>query len=232
MTEMKDSGIEWLGDIPSHWKIIKFKFIADIYNGNSISDSEKDTYTLKTNIPYIATKDVGLEFGIVDYENGLWVPQNSNFKIAPKGATLLCIEGGSAGKKKAFITRDVAFVNKLCAFVSKKFDNKFLFHFVNSSTFNFQFDKNLSGLIGGVSLGSIKNFFAIFPPLDEQKKIAAFLDKKCTAIDSALDAAKKLVEKLREYKKSLITETVTKGLSPSAEMQDSGIEWLGLKISL
>ncbi|MDD5793025.1 MAG: restriction endonuclease subunit S, partial [Erysipelotrichaceae bacterium] len=103
--------------IPSDWVLSKLKYQCKMYNGDSISDSDKEKYTIKTEIPYIATKDVNLRLCTANYENGLYVPVDSKFKIAPAGSILVCIEGGSAGKKKALLEKDVAFVNKLCAFV-------------------------------------------------------------------------------------------------------------------
>ncbi len=227
MIETKDSGINRIGEIPKHWKFISVQYLSKIYNGNSISDEEKDNYTVERNIPYIATKDVSLDYCVANYENGLFVPENSKFRIAPAGSTLLCIEGGSAGRKKAYLTRNVAFVNKLCAFVPKDVNGKFLFYAICSPIFKLQFDRQLTGIIGGVSPNTIKKFKIPVPPIDEQKAISDFLDKECGKIDEIISGVKNQIEILKEYKKSLITETVTKGLNPTAEMKDSGINRIG-----
>ena len=78
-----------------------------------------------------------------------------------------------------------------------------------------------------ISMGQIQGFKIPFISDKEQQKIADYLDKRCEKIDTAIDNQKQIIEKLKEYKQSLITETVTKGLTPNAKMKDSGIEWIG-----
>ena len=109
------------------YKTTKLKFIANIYNGNSIPDEKKDSYIGKK-IPYIPTKEINVKDQRINYSNGLSVNDDDGFKIAKKDSTLLCIEGGSAGKKIGYLDRDVAFVNKLCCFEPLKVDSKFLFY--------------------------------------------------------------------------------------------------------
>ncbi|WP_236843011.1 restriction endonuclease subunit S [Campylobacter lanienae] len=229
--EFKDSGIPWIGEIPKHWEISKIKYVANLFTGNSISDSQKDNFTNSENsLPYIATKDIELDTNLVNYKNGMYIPKlNSSFKIAPKNSILLCIEGGSAGRKISFINKDVCFVNKLCCFVAKPdFLKKFLYYYCQNPSFISEFKLNLIGLIGGVSINSIKNFKIPLPPLNEQKEIAEFLDKKCEIIDKRLSNLERKIKSLKEYKKSLISECVTKGLNPkNIEFKDSGIPWIG-----
>ena len=94
----------WYSSLPVGWSVKKFKYVASLYTGNSIRDSEKDNYTDKRDArPYIATKHIEADNNKIDYENGLYVKYNdTSFRIAKRGSTLMCIEGGSAGKKRAF----------------------------------------------------------------------------------------------------------------------------------
>ena len=85
----------------------------------------------------------------------------------------------------------------------------------------------MSGLIGGVSISTIRNFFTTFPSLEEQTQIAAFLDYKTNLIDATIEKKKRLIELLKEKRQAVINEAVTKGLNPNAKMKDSGVEWLG-----
>ena len=106
---------------------VKLKRFISIYTGNSISDGEKDNFTVQNEktIPYISTKDIDSNTNKVDYFNDMYidVTKNTKFKIANKGDILLCVEGGSAGKKIAKLDYDVCFVNKLCCFkCNEKFD--------------------------------------------------------------------------------------------------------------
>ena len=230
MRAMKNSGIEWLGKIPESWGIKELKYACEIYTGDSIKDDEKDLYTDPENaIPYISTKDIDLDTRRIDYENGLYIPvTNKKFKLAPKHSFLLCIEGGSAGKKIAFTDRDVNFVNKLCCFKSNKnTDSKFMYFYCQSDAFLSDFYLNMTGLIGGVSQNILKSIRIATPSITEQKAIADYLDHECAKIDNAVEKQRIMIEKLKEYKKSVITEAVTNGLNPDVKMKDSGIEWIG-----
>ena len=227
--EIKDSGVEWIGEIPKDWEVSKIKRIARIYTGNSIKDNEKENYTnYENSIPYIPTKAIDVNNSVIDYNNGLYIPLDDiNFKIAKKGSILVCIEGGSAGKKIAYLNQDVCFVNKLCCFESINFNNKYLYYYIKSPAFSNEFSLHISGLIGGVSQGEIKEFSIAIPSLLEQQKIANFLDEKVGEIDRLIDNAKKSIEEYKKYKQSVITEAVTKGLDSNVEMKYSGIEWIG-----
>lgn len=228
MYEMKESGIEWIGQIPKHWEVRKVKYITKIYTGNSISDKDKSKYNDDyLALSYISTKHIDLFTSSISYKTDIYTKiEDNKFKVAYANSILLCIEGGSAGKKVGYTNRNVSFVNKLCCFYPYQ-QNKFLFYYIKSPAFIDEFTRKISGLIGGVSIAILKNFSISFPPLDEQKKIADFLDNKVTEIDNLIDDTKKLIDKYKEYKQSLITETVTKGLHSNVEMKDSGIEWIG-----
>ncbi len=226
----KDSGIEWIGEIPQGWSISKIKHCCSIYTGNSISDDEKNNYVYKDNsIPYIATKDIEAETNKINYDNGLYIPIDSKaFNIAPKNSILLCIEGGSAGRKISYTEQDVCFVNKLCCFNHNMLNNsKFLYYILQSDMFLTDFNLKMTGLIGGVSQSAIKNIILAVPKFEEQKQIANYLDKKCEKIDRVVEIQKGIIERLKEYKQSVITEAVTKGLDKSVPLKDSGIEWIG-----
>lgn len=226
MREMKDSGVEWIGEIPEDWEICRFKNVAELYTGNSIKDEEKEQYEDSVDArPYIATKDIDITFGNVNYTNGLFVKLDDySFKIAPRNSTLMCIEGGSAGRKKAKLSNDVAFVNKLCCFFSNKVDNTFLYYFLCSPNYEKEFTNNMSGLIGGVSVSVLKNISFLLPPPEHQHRIADYLDNKCAKIDAIITREQAVIEKLKAYKLSVITEAVTKGLNPDVPMKDSGID--------
>lgn len=226
---MKNSGIQWIGDIPQDWNVRKLKYCILLYTGNSIKDNEKDNYSNNINAnPYIATKDIDYPTLNINYENGMYTKcDDKTFKIAPKDSILLCIEGGSAGKKIAYLNRNVSFVNKLCCLNPININSKYLYYYVQSPSFNEEFNNNISGLIGGVSVGKLSNFNISFPSLEEQQRIANYLDEKCSKIDETIEKEKAIIEKLKEYKQSLITETVTKGLNPNVPLKDSGIDWIG-----
>ncbi|EMC49357.1 restriction endonuclease subunit S [Streptococcus mutans] len=228
---MKDSGVEWIGEIPESWEVARFKDIANLYTGNSISSDDKSKYIINkgNTYPYVATKDILLGSNTVDYSDVLYIPsENTTFKIAVADSVLMCVEGGSAGKKKTYLTQTVTFVNKLCCFAPTNIEGKYLFYILSSKGFEEEFNKYLSGLISGVSISILKNVYLTYPKDKfQQQKIVDILDDKIGRIDQIISETQQSIEELKKYKQSVITEAVTKGLDKKAKMKDSGIEWIG-----
>ena len=165
--------------LPQHWLLANLSDVADIYIGDSISESDKQNKysSISDGIDYIATKDVGFDH-VVAYNNGVKIPHsNDQFRRANKGDTLLCIEGGSAGRKIAIIDKEVCFGNKLCAFHTQVLDKKYLYYFLQSPLFLSVFKDKLSGIISGVNLNKIKKILIPIPPLEEQREMAEKLEK-------------------------------------------------------
>lgn len=206
----------------------KLKNYCNIYTGNSISDSNKDNYNFVDGaIPYISTKDIDLKTSEIDYSNGMFVKEDiDKFKIAPKNSTLLCIEGGSAGKKIGYLKEDVCFVNKLCCFSNFKGNSRFLYYYLQSDNFLSIFNLNMTGLIGGVSQSIIKNILVDFPNQNKQTKIADYLDEKCSKIDKVIKDNKKEIELLEEYKKSAISKFIKIGLRKE-KLKETNIPYIG-----
>lgn len=231
MKNFKDSGIEWLGEIPGRWEVVKIKFLTIFYTGDSIKDSEKHKYCFSNNsIPYIATKDIDINTNTINYNNGMFIEKNNaNFKRAYENSILLCLEGANAGKKIAFLNKEVCFINKLCYInsISEKLISKFLFYFFQSVFFKNTFLSNIKGLIGGVTTEQLGNFYMLLPSLKEQEQIVNFLDEKCEKIKNFIEKKEKLISLLKEQKQALINETITKGLDKNVNFKDSSIEWLG-----
>jgi type I restriction enzyme, S subunit len=232
MSQIKDSGIGWIGEIPEEWNIKKFKYIAKLYTGNSISDEEKYLYESNVNelsYPYVSTKDVNLNTKTVNYDSGMRIDMNNRkFRIANPGDTILCIEGGSAGKKMAQINQKICFVNKLCAMHAEKdILDDWINLYVQSDSFAKEFSLNMSGMIGGVSLFDLKNFSIVVPPLNEQKLISKFLKEKTSKLDEAIKSAKNEIDLLNQLKRNIIRKTVTKGLEQNPNLKYSGVDWIG-----
>ena len=226
----KDSGIAWIGEIPGEWEVCRLKDTSSLYTGNSIKDEKKDYYEDKNDArPYIATKDIDATYMTANYENGLYIKHaDNNFRIAPPFSSLMCIEGGSAGRKKTFIDREVSFVNKLCCFAPLKgVLGKYIYYFLCSPNFEDIFNSKITGLIGGVNIPTLKNIECLLPPLSVQQSISFFLDTKCGEIDSLISIQEEMISELLAYKQSVITEAVTKGLDKKAKMKNSGVEWIG-----
>ena len=165
-------------DLPAQWNMCRFGSIANIFTGNSINEEEKASkYTnLKEGFNYIGTKDIGFN-NIINYNNGVKIPFNTDFKIAPTNTPLLCIEGGSAGRKIAITSEDVCFGNKLCAFQSLGVLPKYLYYYLQTPQFLQLFQTNTTGLIGGVSINTIKQLYFKAPPIQEQSRIVNAIEK-------------------------------------------------------
>ena len=167
-------------DIPENWCWCRLSELCNLYTGDSINETEKKLkYTnIKEGWYYIGTKDVNFD-QTINYDNGIKIPfEKDNFRIAPKNTVLMCIEGGSAGRKIAFTNQDVCFGNKLCCFNSYKNEiEKFIFYFLQSTLFTDAFKDNINGIIGGVSINNLKGMLFPLPPLAEQKRIVATIEK-------------------------------------------------------
>lgn len=156
------------------WKNDKLINVCDdICTGNSISENVKKTkyVNLDNGYNYIGTKDLNFNHSF-EYENGVKIPfDEPKFKYANVNDILLCIEGGSAGKKIGILKEKVCYGNKLCKFSSSILYSKFLYYFLQSPQFIKNFHDNISGIIGGVSINKIKSIRIDFPPIEEQQRI-------------------------------------------------------------
>lgn len=166
-------------DVPENWVWIRLGDFCSIYNGNSINAGEKaEKYSKKcAGHSFIATKDVGFDHSI-NYENGVYIPLNrEDFRIAPVGSVLLCMEGGSAGRKIGILEQDVCFGNKLCCLAPFVIFNKYLYYFLQSPAFFSAFTDLMTGIIGGVGAAKIKSIAMPVPPLAEQERIVAKIEE-------------------------------------------------------
>lgn len=221
---MKDSSVEWIGGVPEHWKIKRILDVANLYNGNSLNDDLKEVYSDHSMpcLPYIGTKDIDISTYKADVENGVYIPNSvSGYKIAPTNSTLLCIEGGSAGKKMTFVREPVCFVNKLlCLAVNSHAHPLYLHYFVRSTQFSSKFNTCLTGLkdnYWGVSGQQIRRFSMPVPPITEQQKIAEYLDEKSSQIDRIVASIGTQIEKLNELRKVWINDVVTGKIRVASE---------------
>jgi type I restriction enzyme S subunit len=225
----KSSGVEWIGNIPENWSCTKFKYVSKLYTGNSLNDEQKLMYESdnEDEIPYVSSKDIDLNSQKVNYDNGLRIPRENNpLKVSPNGSFLLCVEGGSSGRKMVYLDREVCFVNKLCSFKSE-LNTKFQYYFIQSSNYQDKFKLSLSGLIGGVSISVLRDIELILPPLPEQHQIVQFLDEKTEIIDKLISTKERKIDLLKDQRTSLINQVITKGLDPKVKMKESGVEWVG-----
>lgn len=220
----KDSGVQRLGQIPNHWNIGKLKHVAtcndEVLNENTDPDSL---------INYVEISDV-------DSIDGVKSSTQYTFKEAPSRARRITRIGDviistvrTYLKAIASITENDLIVSTGFAVIRPKSINS---TFLKYSLLNVNFiDEVISKSVGvsypAITSTELMGIEVIIPPLIEQEVIAAYLDQKVGMIDAILSEKEEMVEQLQQYRKSLISETVTRGLNPNAPMKDSGIDWIG-----
>lgn len=212
--------------LPDNWCWVRIDAIASIFTGNSINERVKEEkYAGRSDgLVYIATKDISFD-SVVDYETNVSIPLNEGFKIAPKDSTLLCIEGGSAGRKVGFITQDVCFVNKLCAFVPINGINpKYLYYVIQSDTFKKQFDAKKHGLIGGVSVKEVSSIHIPLPPTEQQNLIVEYVESFFIKLDEAKEKVQEVFDGFESRKAAILNRAFSGELTTAWRKSHSAIE--------
>ena len=224
----KDSGVEWIGEVPSHWEVRKTSLaFHGIGSGTTPSTSKKEFYDENEGDYWLQTGD--LNDGIINDTSKkvtkLAVCQ-CNLKFYPKNSIVIAMYGATIGKVGILGVKTAT--NQACCVlpVSKNINSKFVFYEFLACK-----PALLVSAIGGgqpnISQDVIKKQKIVVPPFTEQSAIANYLDKKCSEIDKVISAQQKRIALLQELKQSVITHAVTKGLNTNVEMKDSGVEWIG-----
>lgn len=220
----KDSGIEWIGEIPDSWNMAKLSWCSQFINGYAFDSTQMD---MDKKIPVVRIGDI--QNGKVDYDNCLKVMQNDNLKsyIVKLKDIVIAMSGATTGKIATIDRTNLAYINQRVGIIRSQ-NNQFIKYCLENESFIKYIDLLSSGSAQpNISMGDILHFKIPYISIKEQEAIAGYLDRKCGAIDETIEKQKSVIEKLKEYKQSIITQAVTKGLDKSAPMKDSGIEWLG-----
>lgn len=220
---MKPSGIDWIGDIPASWKRSKVKFCFSLVNGSTPESSDYDCWD--GDIKWITPADMS-DTGTISHGERLITKYGYN----SCGTTLLPIGSivisSRAPIGKINITTAELCTNQGCKSLIRTGGNRYFYYLFLAG----QHELSLLGrgtTFLELSTYDLNGFGLVIPAEDEQKAIADFLDKECAQIDSIAADLGKQIELLQQYKRSLITETVTKGLDKSVPIKDSGVEWIG-----
>ena len=233
----KDSGVEWIGEIPSGWSIKKLKYIGNLYGGltgKSGKDfNDEDNPYNKPFIPftnifnnvYISDK----HFQYVNVE-----PDERQNKVRVNDLFFLMSSEGydDLGKSSILINEvDELYLNSFCKGFRVEDNN------TNPLFINYQLlgntHRKLISIEGkgftriNLRQDKLNNTYMFIPPLQEQQQISDYLDYKTSKIDTLIEITEQKIELLKEQRTSLINTTVTKGLNPDVEMKDSGVEWIG-----
>lgn len=221
---MKDSSVEWIGLLPNNYKIMRCKYISEFLNGYAF-----DSNDLKTDFIYPVIRIGDIKEGSIDTVNCQGVNTNiglSKYQIK-NNDILLAMSGATVGKVGIAKNTTNSYINQRVGIIRTR-HAKFLFYCLYTNPFIEYIVLKANGSAQPNVSGSVYGEFKIpFPPLDEQQKIVDYLDKRCGEIYTITAKIQEQITTLEEYKKSVISEAVTKGLNSNAPMKDSGIEWIG-----
>ena len=225
--EYKDSGVEWLGEIPSHWDLKASKLLFNIVNGSTPKSGVEEFW--EGDITWVTPSDLSKITNFEISESSRTITQKGlnscGTSLVPSGSLILSCRAPIGSL--AITTKDVC-TNQGCKslVVKARVNTKFMYYFFSVST------EQLNILGRGttfleLSSDELGNFKLPYPKINEQSAIANFLDHETTKIDSLIEKQQKLIELLKEKRQAVISHAVTKGLNPDVPMKDSGVEWLG-----
>ena len=213
----KDSGIEWIGKIPSHWDTTRTKFHLDYQKGKNPKElkfSESEETAVYLTMDYLRGNPKQMLY-VEDVENYVRVNDNE---------ILLLWDGSNAGE---FVLSKKGVLSSTMAVLSlKNIQKDYSWYFFKH--FEPKLKESTIGMgVPHVNGEELKNGFIALPTPEEQTAIATYLDRKTAEIDELIADKKRLLELYEEEKTAIINQTVTKGINPDVPMKDSGIEWLG-----
>lgn len=228
----KPSGIDWIGDIPSHWTLSKIKFIGEIrgrigFRGYTTADLVSEGEGALT----IGGKHISNNvIDLTDPEYISWDKYYESPEIMVSQGDIVIAQRGTL-KRTAYISKNIgpATINpSLVLLTNIKINPKYLHSYLcSNATTEFIDYLNTATAVPMISQNQIENIRIIEPPLAEQEAIAAWLDEKCGEIDAAIAKVDREIELIDELKQSEISRVVTRGLNPDAPLRPSGIDWIG-----
>ncbi len=216
--EMKDSGIEWIGEIPREWDIRKLKYCSEFI---------QDKYSDKNGeLEYIGLENISSW-------SGKYISTDSQYDRAQ--SLLFQAEDILWGKLRPYLAKvyhtkkSGCCSSEFCVIrVSKDYSIRYFWNLLISSEFVYAIDRSTYGTkMPRANAEFIRNTFIPVPDKHEQQAIADFLDTQCAHIDSVIEKTRAAIEEYKKLKQAVITQAVTKGIRPNREMKDSGIEWIG-----
>ena len=223
----KDSGVKWLGEIPSHWEVCKTKNLCvDIFSGGTPSSGEAKFWD--GNIPWIPSgmcHDCDIEKAPKFItELGF---RNSSTRLIPSYTTVMAMTGATCSMV-GYLKFESCANQSVTAFIPKKsiLRSRFLFYLLQAMR-KYILTFQTGGAQGGINVNDCKNLAIPQVPHNEQEAIANYLDTATSKIDEAIAQQQKMIDLLNERKQIIINNAVTKGLDPNVKMKPSGVDWIG-----
>ena len=219
---MKDSGIEWIGEIPEGWEVSQLKYAT--------------RWKSEKGCPDAPVLSLYRDFGVVpkdsrDDNHNVTSLDTSNYKVVDVGDLVINKMKAWQGSMAVSDYRGIVSpAYHVCSITSNKVNKRYLHHLLRNPAYLPEYARLSTGMrIGQWDLGfdDFKNIPFLIPPLDEQAKIADYLDNGCASLDVILNKTRSSIEEYKKLKQSVITQAVTKGVRGEREMKDSGVEWIG-----
>ncbi|WHN66064.1 restriction endonuclease subunit S [Cysteiniphilum sp. QT6929] len=226
--QYKDSDVEWLGEVPEEWRVIKIgNLFLSIGSGTTPISTSKEYYEGGL-IPWVNTGDLndGYLEGSKRHITEKALEDFSTLKVYPKGSIIIAMYGATIGKLT--ITTSSATTNQACCVLEPAItiDSKYIFYCLLASR-NYIIDLAYGAGQPNISQETIRSLKLPVPITKEQTTIANYLDQQTVKINQLIENYQKLIALSKEKRTALITHCVTKGLDPTIKMKDSGVEWLG-----
>ena len=226
---MKDSDIEWIGEIPEGWQVSKVSIFFDIQLGKMlqpVQENESDTYE-----KYLCAANLGNNKLKMEPLKQMWFSKEDKEKFGVRCGDLLVVEGGDIASSDIIAepVNNLYIQNALHRVRSRNgFDLRILRYYLSVAKASGHIDL----ICNKATIAHFtKDKFGALPyvvlPLEEQKQIADFLDAECARIDAVIEQTRASIEEYKKLKQSVITQAVTKGIRPGRKMKDSGVEWIG-----
>lgn len=219
---MKDSGIEWIGEIPEGWEVSQLKYAT--------------RWKSEKGCPDAPVLSLYRDFGVVpkdsrDDNHNVTSLDTSNYKVVDIGDLVITKMKAWQGSMAVSDYRGIVSpAYHVCSITSNKVNKRYLHHLLRNPAYLPEYSRLSTGMrIGQWDLGfdDFKNIPFLIPPLDEQAKIADYLDNGCASLDAMLSKTRSSIEEYKKLKQAVITQAVTKGVRGEREMKDSGVEWIG-----
>lgn len=217
----KDSGVEWLGEVPEHWKIQPLLGIA--LERNESNHGMLEDNLLSLSYGRIVQKDI-------DSNDGLLPESFETYQIIHPGDIvfrLTDLQNDKRSLRTAIVEERGIITSAYLAVVPRKLQASFLSHLLRAYDMTKVFYSMGGGLRQSMKFADVKRLPILCPPPEEQVAITAFLERETGKIDALVEEQRRLIELLKEKRQAVISHAVTKGLNPNAPMKDSGIDWLG-----
>lgn len=219
--EYKDSGVKWLGEIPSHWEVVRG---LGVFSENKSKNTQLENSTV-----------LSLSYGKIivkkDIDSGLVPEEYSSYQIVRPGCIIVRstdLQNDKTSLRIGYVCDEGIITSAYLGLQVKDNNNdKYLYYFLHDWDITKEIYRHGNGLRQSLSWNDLRDNSVLLPPLSEQDAIVRYLDTATSEIDKAIAMQQKMIDLLNERKQIIIQNAVTKGLDENVEMKESGVEWIG-----